>query len=457
MQDKEKMLREEKIGKLLFKLSLPATIGMMFNALYNVVDTIFVGRGVDALAIGGLTIAFPIQMAIMAVAMMIGIGSATNISIAFGAGKTEEASAYAANAYTLITIISAVITTLGLLFIVPLLTLFGASKTLLPYARDYMSIIFIGTIVFSITMVNNNILRAEGRAKVSMIVMLLGTVFNIILDPIFIFGFKMGIKGAAIATVISQFISFSFVIVNSIRGKSIIKITTSRLKLKVKYVKDIVRLGLPAFIRNIVGSLFAIFLNNSIVSFGGDIALSAFGVINRVMMFLFLPMFGMLQGFRPIVGFNYGSGQIGRIKETIRIGIRYLVIYCSVALAVILTLNLPIIKMFTSDKAVLDLGAHAIKIMFLGIPVVGIQIISAAFFQSIGKARPALILSLLRQVIVLLPLILLMPRLFNLGLNGIWVAFPMADILSTFISAFILAKGVKSLKENKAQEAIQPN
>ncbi len=445
MKNREEMLRNEKIGRLLFKLSLPATIGMMVNALYNVVDTIFVGKGVDALAIGGLTVAFPIQMVVMALAMLIGIGAQANISIAFGAGEMDKANHFAGNAYTLSFIVSLIFTIGGLLFIEPLLRLFGASATLMPYAKDYMSIILMGSIIFSLTMVNNNILRSEGNAKISMVIMIIGTGLNIALDPIFIFAFKMGIRGAAAATVVSQYTAFVFALFYMIKGQNAIKPKLEAFKLKLDCAAAILRLGFPSFVRQVMGSVLAIFLNNSIVFLGGDIALSAFGVINRIMMFIFLPMFGVVQGVQPIIGFNYGAKSSDRVKQTVAIGIKFLVSYCAVALLIILTLNAPLLKLFTNDGETIAIGTYAIKIMFICIPIVGLQIISAAFFQSIGKARPALFLSLLRQVILLLPLIIIMPRLFNLGLTGIWLAFPIADLLSTAISAFVLKREFKVL------------
>ncbi len=438
MNDREKMLREEKIGTLLLKLSLPAMVGMMVNALYNVVDTIFVGKGVGALAIGGLTVSFPIQMAIMSLALLVGIGVQANISISFGAGEIDKASKYAGTAYALMALIALSLAVLGSIFIVPILQLFGASDTLLPYARDYMQIIFIGTFALMLSMVNSNVLRAEGNAKMSMILMVIGMGLNIVLDPIFIFGFKMGIRGAALATVISQYVSLISAIVYMSTGKSIIKLSRETLKLNYQYIQDIVKLGFPSFIRQVAGSVLAIFLNNGIVFYGGDIALSAFGILNRVMMFVFLPMFGIVQGFQPIVGFNYGAKSAARVKKAVKTGIASLVVYCTIALAFIMLFHMPILNLFTDDQSAILIGASAIKIMFLGVPVVGLQIISASFFQAIGKAKPALVLSLMRQVLMLLPLVIVLPKAFNLGLIGIWLAFPLSDILSTSISAFIL-------------------
>ncbi len=443
---RETMLREEKISKLLFKLSLPAIIGMMFGALYNVVDTIFVGRGVDAFAIGGLTVAFPIQMFIVALAMLVGVGAQANISIYFGKKDIDRANEIAGSAYTMMFVIAAVLTLLGYIFIVPLVKLFGASPTLIPYAKDYMSIIFIGTIVNSLTMVNNSILRSEGNAKISMIVMVVGTALNIILDPIFIFVLDMGIKGAAAATVISQYTSFFIGLFYMLYGNSIIRISFHRLKLKAVYIGEIIKLGFPTFIRQVAGSIVAIFLNNSIQLYGGDIALSAFGVINRVMMFLLLPMFGIVQGVQPIIGFNYGAKNIKRVKDSVKMAIKIMMTYCVIALVFVMLFNIQLFNVFTSDIEVVGIGSEAIKIIFIGIPIIALQIIASSFFQSIGKSRPALVIALMRQVILLLPLILILPRLFGFGLKGVWISIPIADILSSLISFMILKRAFSKLE-----------
>ncbi len=328
----------------------------------------------------------------------------------------------------------------------PLVKLFGASPTLIPYAKDYMSIIFIGTIVNSLTMVNNSILRSEGNAKISMIVMVVGTALNIILDPIFIFVLDMGIKGAAAATVISQYTSFFIGLFYMLYGNSIIRISFHRLKLKAVYIGEIIKLGFPTFIRQVAGSIVAIFLNNSIQLYGGDIALSAFGVINRVMMFLLLPMFGIVQGVQPIIGFNYGAKNIKRVKDSVKMAIKIMMTYCVIALVFVMLFNIQLFNVFTSDIEVVGIGSEAIKIIFIGIPIIALQIIASSFFQSIGKSRPALVIALMRQVILLLPLILILPRLFGFGLKGVWISIPIADILSSLISFMILKRAFSKLE-----------
>lgn len=444
MSDRNEMLGNEKIPSLLWKLSLPATIGMLVNALYNVVDTIFIGYGVGSLAIGGLTIAFPIQMLIMALAQMIGIGAASAISRSLGAGDKEKADYYAGNSYSLIIILSIVFVALSITFLDPLLRLFGASDTLLPYARDYMSVIFYGSIFFSFSVSSNNLIRAEGNAKVAMFTMLIGTVINIILDPIFIFVFDMGIRGAALATIVSQFITFLYVIRYMYSGKSMLNLKPHHLALKGQYIKEILTVGAPAFVRQVGGSFLAIILNNSLVFFGGDLAIAAYGVINRVIMFIFMPMFGVVQGLQPIAGFNYGAKKFTRVNEVIKLSIKILVIYATIGSAIAFLFPETIFRIFTNDAEVINIGASALKIIVLGLPVVGIQIVSSSIYQSLGKAKPAMFLSMLRQIIIFIPLVLILPRIGGLGIVGIWLTYPISDLLSTAISGMMIRREMQS-------------
>ncbi|MGB3366023.1 MAG: MATE family efflux transporter [Acidaminobacteraceae bacterium] len=444
MSDRNKMLGEEKISSLLWKLSLPATIGMLVNALYNVVDTIFIGYGVGPLAIGGLTIAFPIQMLIMALAQMIGIGAASAISRSLGAGDKEKADYYAGNSYSLIIILSIIFVGIGVTFLDPLLRLFGASDTLLPYAREYMSVIFYGSIFFSFSVSSNNLIRAEGNAKVAMLTMLIGTIINIILDPIFIFGFDMGIRGAALATILSQFITFIYVIRYMYSGKSMLNLRLHHLTPKYEYIREIITVGAPAFVRQVGGSFLAIILNNSLVFFGGDLAIAAYGVINRVILFIFMPMFGVVQGLQPIAGFNYGAKKFTRVNEVIRLSIKILVIYATIGSVIAFLFPETIFRIFTNDAEVISIGASALKIIVLGLPFVGIQIVSSSIYQSLGKAKPAMFLSLLRQIIIFIPLVLILPHIGNLGIVGIWITYPISDILSTAISGVMIKREMKS-------------
>ena len=438
-------LGEEKISKLLVNLSLPATIGMMVNALYNLVDTIFVGRGVGAIAIGGLTIAFPIQMVIMAFAQMIGIGAASAISRSLGAKDLEKADYAAGNSFLCVIVLSSIIATIGLIFTEPMLRIFGSTETILPYAKDYITIILWGSIFFSFAMSSNNLIRAEGNAKVVMVSMLIGAILNMILGPIFIFIFKLGIKGAALATIISQFISFLYILTYLYSGKSALKIKLHHLKPKIHIIVEILTVGSAAFFRQVTGSVVAIVVNNSLRIFGGDIALIIVGILHRVTMFVFMPLFGVIQGMQPIVGFNYGAKKLDRVKEAIKLSLITTIVIAIFGWLIAELFPFAIISIFTHDAEVIEKGSNIIRIVLSMIPVIGIQIVGAALFQSLGKAVPSLILSLLRQVLLFIPLVIILPRVFNLGLLGIWLAYPAADILSVILTALFLRSELKKM------------
>lgn len=445
MNDREKLLAEAPIGKVLYQLALPGTIGMMFNALYNLVDTIFVGQGVGGEAIGGLTVSFPIQMFIMAIAMMIGTGGASAISRSLGAKAYDRARKLTGNAYALVLVFSILAVVLGTLFIEPILRIFGATDTLLPFAKEYMSIIFLGSVFFSFLVAANNLVRAEGNAKIAMVAMVIGTGMNIVLDPIFIFWLDMGIAGAAWATIISQFLAFLFIIRYLFGHSTALRIHLSDLILEPALVKEIISIGFPAFARQVGGSALAIVLNNSLVYYGGDIALSTFGIINRVMMFLFMPMFGVVHGFQPIAGYSYGAKAYGRLKEVVYKSIMVITILASISWVTIELFPGFFMRLFVKDLEIIALGTQAMRWIFLVIPIIGVQIISASFYQAIGRAKPGLFLSLLRQFIILIPLLFIMPRIGGLGLMGLWLAMPLSDLLSTGISAVMLKSDMKKI------------
>ncbi len=440
-------LENENISKLLINLSLPATVGMIVNALYNIIDTIFIGRGVGYLAIGGLAIAFPIQMIIMAVAQMIGIGAASAISRSLGANDLEKADHVAGNSFLAVGIFGILICITGLVFMEPLLKIFGATEILLPYSMEYLQVILIGSLYFPFVVSANNLIRAEGNAKVAMFSMLIGTVLNIILDYIFIFPLQMGIRGAAIATIVSQFVSVVYVLFYIFGGQSTLKVKYHHLKPNWKIMHEIITIGLPAFARQVAGSFIAIILNNSLAFYGGELAISVYGVVNRVILFLFMPMFGIVQGMQPIVGYNYGAKRMERVKEVLKLSIMATTIFALVSTLFGELFPDRIIGMFDNDPDLISNGAIALRLIIAMIPIVGIQIVGAALFQSLGKAMPSLILSLSRQVLFLIPFVLILPRIFNLGLMGIWISFPLADFLSTIITVMLLKKEMEHMNK----------
>jgi len=326
-----------------------------------------------------------------------------------------------------------------------MLRFFGSTETILPYAKDYITIILWGSVFFSFAMSSNNLIRAEGNAKVAMATMLIGTILNIILDPIFIFVFKMGVKGAALATVISKFVSFLYVLTYLYSGKSSLKVKLHHLKPKTHIIIEILTVGSAAFARQVSGSVVAIVVNNSLRIFGGDIAIIIVGILQRVTMFIFMPLFGVVQGMQPIVGFNYGAKKLDRVKETLKLSLIITTAFASFGWLIIELFPLAIISVFTRDAEIVEKGSTIMRIVISMIPLIGIQIVGAALFQSLGKAIPSLILALLRQVLLFIPLVIILPRVLGLGLLGIWIAYPAADILSVVLTVLFLRNELKKM------------
>lgn len=451
MNERANMLGNEKMSKLLLKLSLPATIGMVVNALYNIIDTIFIGRSVGKLGLAGLTISFPIQMIMMAFSLMIGIGAASAVSRSLGAKDVERADYVAGNAVLSISIISVLIVVFGYIFMKPLLIMFGATENILPYSIEYMRIIFIGSLYFPLVMTANNLVRAEGNAKVSMFSMVIGTGLNIILDPIFIFGFDMGISGAALATIISQFVSFVYLVRYFYSGKSSIVIKMHHLKLKFDIIKEIFTVGFPSFARNIAGSIVAIIINTSIKGYSptiniADTYIAILGVVNRVIMFLFMPLFGVIQGMQPIAGFNYGAKKYDRVKDVVRLSIIVSTLLATFGFLLGEIFPTQLMKLFDdTDTELISKGATVLRIVISMVPIIGVQIVGSALFQALGKAKQSLVLSLLRQVILFIPLVLILPQVLPNPLIGIWFAYPVADLISTIITYIILKHEMNKL------------
>mgnify|MGYP000955003414 CR=1 FL=1 len=445
MQNRSERLGTEKISKLLLNLSLPATVGMLVNALYNVVDTIFIGRGVGSQGIGGLAIAFPIQIIILAFALTIGVGAASAVSRSLGANEREKANKAAGNAFLGIIILSSAFSIFGLLFVDPLLRIFGATETLLPYARDYISVIFLGSVFYSFAVAANNLIRAEGNAKTAMFSMIIGTGLNIILDPIFIYPLEMGIKGAAWATIISQFCSFIYVLVYLYSGKSVLRVKFQHLKLEREILREIFSVGSASFVRQISGSIVAMVLNNSLKFYGGDLYISILGIVNKVIAFLSMPVFGVVQGMQPIAGFNYGAGKVDRIRETVKLSLITTIALASSSWLICEIFAPQVVSIFTDDGEIITKGSSVMRVAIAMIPVIVIQVVGAGLFQALGKAFPSLLLSMLRQVLLFIPLALILPRIFNLGLWGIWLAFPAADLSATLITAFFTRNQMEKL------------
>lgn len=437
----------EKISKLLYKFSVPAIIGMTVNALYNVVDRIFIGNSPDlgANGLAAITICFPAMIIIMSIGILLGQGGATFFSISLGKGQNEIADKTLGNTTSMLLILGAIITIFGSLFLDKLLVLFGASKTVLPFAREYMRIIFWGTLFQVIGMGMNNFLRSDGKPKLSMATMFIGAGINIILDPILIYGFKMGMSGAAIATITSQFISMIWSIHHFLKKDALHRIQKRFLKLDLKLCTKIVSLGMPGFLLQLANSSLALLLNSYLLKYGGDIGVSAMGIVNSLMTLLILPVIGLNQGLQPIVSFNYGAEKYDRVKRAVKLAI--IAGVSITTLGYILSHLVPnlLVSMFNREPQLLKYGVHALKLWTLCLPVAGFQIIAANFFQAIGMPKRAMFLTLMRQVIALMPCIVILAPI--MGIDGILFAAPIADALSTIVTAIFFFPFIKKFSK----------
>jgi len=442
--DRTKQLGEESVGKLLWKFSIPAIVGMLVNALYNIIDRIFVGKGVSELAITATTIAFPIMNIIMAFGMLIGIGAAATVSIKLGQQSKKEAEHILGNAFVLIIISSILVTTIGLMFLEPILKFLGASEQVLPLAKDFTTIILYGVILQNVGFGLNNIIRSEGNPKIAMITMLMGSILNTIFNPIFIFVLHLGIKGSALATIVSQSVCSVWVISYFMGKKSNLKLTKENMKLNMHIVNQIFSIGLSPFLMQAAASVINIVLNNDLAVYGGDKAIAAMGIINSVAMLILMPIFGINQGSQPIIGYNYGAKSFERVKKALKLAISAATSICIVGFALVQLFPKAIINVFSNaDLELINIGSNGIRIFLAMLPIIGFQIVSSNYFQAVGKAKISIFLSLSRQVIVLLPLLVILPRFLNL--TGVWMAGPTADLISSFITALLLIRELRHL------------
>lgn len=445
--ERAKLLSEESIGKLLLQFSVPAIIGMLVNALYNIVDRIFIGRGVNQLAIGGIFVGMPISLILMAFSMLIGIGGNTLVSIRLGQNRKEDAEKITGNSVVLLLLISTVISIVGLMFLEPLLKSFGASESNLQYAIDYMRIILYGAPFQALGFGMNNFIRGEGSPKIAMMTMLIGAILNTILDPIFIFGFNMGVKGAALATIISQAVSAIWVMKYFFGGNSMLKIKKEYLKLKSSIIKEIVSIGFAPFSMQLAASMVTILLNNNLKNYGGGLATSSMGVIQSISMLILMPMFGINQGAQPIIGFNYGAKHYDRVKETLKLAIIAATAIGIAGFAFTQLLPVTLFKLFIGSEGNIDevvrMGVPGMRIYLAMLPIIGFQVVSANYFQAIGKPKHAMFLSLSRQVLVIIPVLIILPKF--LELTGVWLAGPISDIIASVITAYFVIKDLKTL------------
>ncbi|HBL37415.1 MAG TPA: MATE family efflux transporter, partial [Firmicutes bacterium] len=385
-----------------------------------------------------------VQTLIMAASLMIGVGASSVISRSLGAKDFERAQRVAGNSFVAISALGVFVCVLGLIFINPLLRIFGATAELFPYAKEYLQVILVGSLYFPFVISSNNIIRAEGKARVAMVSMLIGAVGNVILDYIFIFPFQMGVFGAALATILSQLASAIFVFLYFKRGHSTLQVQLRHLKPEREILREITTVGFPSFARNSAGSLIIIIVNNLLGVYGGNMAISIYGIIQRFTKVLFLPLFGIVQGMQPIVGYNYGAKNLGRVKRTVRLSIISSMLFAVTSSGLAQLFPDQLIRLFSTEAVLIKEGVYALRLVILMVPIVAVQIVGAAFFQAIGKVIPAIILTLSREILLFIPFVLILPRFF--GLFGIWVSFPVADFFAALITTMLLIREMRMME-----------
>lgn len=438
-------LGKKSVGALLLEFSIPATVGMMVNAIYNIVDRIFIGNaeGLESLGLTALTVSFPIMMIMMGLALMFGAGGAAIFSIRLGEKNREGAEKVLGNSIAMILITSLLFMLIALSFLEPLLTLFGASSDIMPYALEYMRIILYASMLQGPSVGMNHFMRADGSPKTAMMSMFIGAGFNIVFDYIFIYLFNMGMSGAALATIGGQGLSAIWGMSYFLSKRSNMRLRMKNLRLDFTLVRKTAVAGLPSFTNQISGSFLSLILNNRFGYYGGDIAIAGMGAINSLQQLLVLPTIGISHGAQPIIGYNRGARNYHRIKETLAKAILAATVVALLGYTATRLFPQILIGAFGKEDAFLDFGVMAIGLWMFMLPTIGAQIIGSLYFQAVGKPKIALFLTLTRQILILIPLLLILSHIF--GLRGILVAAPISDGISFLITVTFLMFELKRL------------
>ncbi|MDF2486576.1 MAG: putative efflux protein family [Herbinix sp.] len=447
MDNNQDSLISMPVSKLLLKFSLPAIGGMIINSLYNLVDRIFVGR-IGGLAMTGIGLSLPFMMLLSAVSSLIGIGASALISIKLGENNKEEAKGLLGNAITLLAGLMLFMTILGLIFKEPILTAFGASEATMPYAVDYMTIILYGAMFQGIGTGLINVIRAAGHPVKSLMIVLVGTIVNIILDPLLIFTLDMGIAGAAWATIIAQLVTSIMVIQHLLSTKSNIRIELNKLKLHLETIRSILSIGFAAFAMQLSSVVVSIILNNSLKKYGGDVAIGAMTIINSVMVLFLMSAMGVTQGSAPIIGFNFGAKRFDRVRQVLKLELLAVLSICTITFILVQAFPVLLSSIFTSEPDLISKASTGMRLFLLMLPLISTQIVGASYFQAIGKAKKAAFLGLLRQVFLLIPLLLILPNF--LGLNGVWGAGALSDLISSLFAIVSLKSAFHQLDKLSA-------
>ncbi len=440
------------VGKLLVQYALPAMIAMTASSLYNIVDRVFIGQGVGAMAISGLAITFPFMNLTSAFGAGVGVGASTAISVKLGQKDYATAQNILGNTFSLNLIIGIGLSIICLLFLDPILRFFGASNQTIPYAHQYMVIILIGNVISHMYFGMNALLRAASKPQQAMFATIFTVVMNVILDALFILGFGWGIEGAAIATILSQFMALCWQFKLFSNKNELLHFKRGIYRLKKKLVEHILAIGVSPFLMNVCACVVVIFINNQLVRFGGDLSVGAYGIANGIAMVFVMLVIGINQGMQPIAGYNFGAQKIDRLKRVLNLSILAATALMVVGWLIAMFLPYYCARLFTTDKTLIEMGIKAIRVMMICFPVIGFQMVVTNFFQCIGKVKISIFLSLSRQMIILLPLLGVLPMIW--GIEGVWYSMPVSDFASSAMAAVIMVSFLNNLKkqEKKSEE-----
>ena len=429
-------LGTENIGKLLMQYAVPAIIAMTASSLYNMVDSIFIGHGVGTMAISGLTLTFPLMNLAAAFGALVGVGAATLISVKLGQKDYDTAQRVLGNVFVLNILLGVAFTVIVMAFLDPILYFFGGSDETVGYARDYMYIILLGNTITHLYLGLNAVLRSSGHPQKAMYATIATVIINTILDPVFIYGFGWGIRGAAIATIVAQIISLMWQLWIFSSKEELLHFHRGIFRLKRKIVFDSLAIGMSPFLMNMAACFIVILINQGLKKYGGDLAIGAFGIVNRLVFIIVMIVMGLNQGMQPIAGYNFGAKQYERVTKTLKLTIIYVTGVTTFGFIIGMLFSDTVVGIFTSDAELIELSAKGLRIVVMFFPIIGFQMVTANFFQSIGMASKAIFLSLTRQMVVLLPCLLILPRFF--GAAGVWYSMPISDLLASLIAGTML-------------------
>ncbi|MCL1943228.1 MAG: MATE family efflux transporter [Candidatus Azobacteroides sp.] len=446
-------LGTENIGKLLAQYAIPAIIAMTAASLYNITDSIFIGHGVGAMALSGLAITFPLMNLAAAFGSLVGMGGAASLSLRLGQKDYDSANNILGNVLMLNLIIGVSFSIIALLFLDPILYFFGASRQTLPYAHDFMTIILLGNVITHMYMGMNALLRSSGHPQKSMFATIFTVLINLALNPLFIFGFGWGIRGSATATVISQFVVLMWQISLFNNKNNFIRFKKGIYRLKSNIVKDAFAIGMSPFLMNAASCIIVVLINRGLIRYGGDLAVGAYGIVNRVAFLFIMIVMGLNQGMQPIAGYNYGAKLQSRVNDVLKKSIIIATLIMIVGFTIVELFPRAIASIFTKDNELTEQAVIGLRYIFMFYPLVGFQMVVSTFFQSIGMAKKAIFISLTRQILFLIPLLIILPE--YLSVTGVWISMPIADFISVIVASCLLYVQYRQFKKNHFKSEIE--